>query len=87
MSRKEASALFQEGIVNAKSLLSASKDRVATALRINVPFRPVDRTSGQPGNKGVMGWQHRWDDDQCRLCLYLGNIRRCVLVPGKGVWW
>lgn len=54
MSRKEASALFQEGIVNAKSLLSASKDRVATALRINVPFRSVDRTSRQGANKGVM---------------------------------
>lgn len=54
MSRKEASALFQEGIVNAKSLLSASKDRVATALRINVPFRHVDRTSRQGESKGVM---------------------------------
>lgn len=90
MSRKEASALFQEGIVNAKSLLSASKDRVATALRINVPFRPVDRTSGQPGNKGVMGWQHRWDDDQCRLlvprkykALCFGAGEGCVVV----MWW
>lgn len=47
MSRAEASALFQEGIVNAKSLLSASSNRVATALRINVPFRTtVDPSTG-----------------------------------------
>ncbi|CAM9111170.1 unnamed protein product [Pylaiella littoralis] len=47
MSRAEASALFQEGIVNAKSLLSAPSGRVATALRINVPFRTaVDRPKG-----------------------------------------
>lgn len=57
MSRKEASALFQEGIVNAKSLLSASSDRVATALRINVPFSPVDRTSRGGGAKGVVAAQ------------------------------
>lgn len=59
MSRKEASALFQEGIVNAKSLLLASSDSVATALRINEPFRPVDRTSRQEGNKGDTAAQTR----------------------------
>lgn len=63
MSRKEASALFQEGIVNAKSLLSASSDRVATALRINVPFRSVDRNSRQEAGKGVM--KHSGNTAEC----------------------
>lgn len=52
MTRKEASALFQEGIVNAKSLVSASRERVATALRINVPYQDRNRhPSGAGGAK------------------------------------
>ena len=39
MSRAEANALYQGSVLNAKSLLSASLDVVATALRVNVPFR------------------------------------------------
>lgn len=39
MSRAEANALYQGGILNAKNLLAASPNAVATALRINVPFR------------------------------------------------
>ncbi|CAN0087382.1 unnamed protein product, partial [Ectocarpus sp. 13 AM-2016] len=52
MSRTEASALFREGIVNAKSLLSASSDRVATALRINVPFRTATK-GGRGKDRGA----------------------------------
>lgn len=90
MSRKEASALFQEGIVNVKSLLSASKDRVATALRINVPFRPVDRAPGQPGSRGVMATRMGSSVPTASL----GNRRRFLCVWSRGavrgvvlLWW
>lgn len=84
MSRKEAGALFQEGIVNAKSLLSASSDRVATALRINVPFRSADRASRQGGGKGMVPTQMRlplptaWLERT--LCFFAAKVCSGVVV-------
>ncbi|CAM9666820.1 unnamed protein product [Scytosiphon promiscuus] len=74
MSRKEASALFQDGIVNAKSLLAASSERVATALRINVPFRAaVMREGGSDKDRGV-GACFRYE----RRAQILANSARAI---------
>lgn len=50
ISRTEASALYQGGFLNAKNLVSAPPDKLATALRINVPFR----IRSEAENKGVV---------------------------------
>ena len=51
ISRTEASALYQSGFLNAKNLVSAPPDKLATALRMNVPFR-IRRGAE---NKGALG--------------------------------
>ncbi|CAM9228744.1 unnamed protein product, partial [Hapterophycus canaliculatus] len=74
MSRKEASALFQEGIVNAKSLISASSERVATALRINVPFRAAAITEGGTSSDKGVGGCFRFE----RRAQILANSARAI---------
>lgn len=51
MSRAEADALYQAGVLNAKNLVGATRAVVAAALRLNVPFR------SRPGG-GVQGAVH-----------------------------
>lgn len=62
MSRAEADALYQAGVLNAKNLVGATNAVVATALRLNVPFR------SRPGG-GAQGAAHS---------LQLMGIRKCL---------
>lgn len=60
MSRTEASALYQGGVLNAKNMLAASEDSLATTLRTNVPFR------SRPGDgKGTLCDVHELDHRGC----------------------
>lgn len=54
MSRAEAGALYQGGVLNSKNLLATPIDKLATALRINVPFRAKRQGCGKGGHRE--GW-------------------------------